>query len=117
MAYDRLLDVRNSLCQLDEFVRACTQCWEKRLPYGIYNVTNPGAVSTREVVELIRKSGLCRDKEFRFFESEDEFMATAAKTPRASAVMDSSKILSHGVPLTEVHQAIETCLKNWKAAS
>ena len=35
-------------------------CWEKRVPFGIYNVTNPGRVTTREVVELIRKSGVCQ---------------------------------------------------------
>jgi dTDP-4-dehydrorhamnose reductase len=116
MAYERLLDVRNSLCQLDEFVRACTQCWEKRLPYGIYNVTNPGAVTTREVVALIQKHGFGRDKRFQFFASEEEFMANAAKTPRASAVMDSSKILSQGIELTEVHEAIEWCLRHWKPA-
>ena len=64
-------------------------------PFGTYNVINPGRVTTREVVELIRQSGVCR-KEFRFFDDEAEFMRVAAKTPRSNCVLDSSKLQRPG---------------------
>ena len=112
MRYERLLEATNSLSQLQEFVRACWECFEKGLPGGLYNVTNPGCVTTHEVVELIRKSGVSQ-KEFQFFRDESEFMQKAAITPRSNCVLDSSKILSHGIHLTQVHEAIETALKNW----
>jgi len=54
-------------------------------------VTNPGSVTTREVVELIRQSGVCR-KEFKFFRDEDEFMRVAAKTPRSNCVLNTTKL-------------------------
>ena len=41
----------------DEFVAVTFACWEKHIPFGTYNVTNPGYVTTREVVELIQASG------------------------------------------------------------
>ena len=114
MRYERLLDAENSLSQLDEFVRATWECWEKRVPFGIYNVTNPGFVNTREVVDLIRKSGVS-NKQFEFFSSESDFMQKAAKTPRSNCVLDSSKLLASGIVMSEVHDAIAKALKNWKA--
>ena len=115
MRYDRLLDARNSLSQLDEFVRATWECWQRRLPFGIYNVTNPGSVTTREVVDLIRASGVAK-KEFQFFASEEEFLRQAAKTPRSNCVLDSGKLLRHGVALTEIHEAIAQALRQWQRA-
>ncbi len=114
MAYEQLLDVENSISQLDEFVKACWKCWEKRIPYGTYNITNPGVVSTREVAALIQSHGFCPDKEWKYFKDEAEFLEKAAKTPRANCVMDSSKIMNEGIHLTEVHDAIHQALTNWK---
>lgn len=116
MRYNRLLAAENSLSQLDEFVRATWECWEKRVPFGIYNVTNPGSVTTQEVVELIKKTGVS-DKEFSFFDNEDEFMHIAAKTPRSNCVLDTTKLQTAGIRMTEVHEAVETALKNWNAES
>ncbi len=115
MQYDRLLDARNSLSELHECVRAMWQCWAKRVPFGIYNVTQPGSVTTREVVELIKESGVCR-KEFKFFASEEEFMRLAAKTPRSNCVLDTGKLTRAGIPLTEVHDAIRRALRDWKSS-
>jgi dTDP-4-dehydrorhamnose reductase len=111
--YATLLDAANSISQLEEFVAATFACWEKRVPFGIYNVTNPGQVTTREVVDLIRKSGVSH-KDFKFFANEAEFMRTAAKTPRSNCVMTSAKLAATGIKMTEVHEAIERDLKRWR---
>ena len=113
MRYERLLDAANSISQLDEFAAATFACWEQRVPFGTYNVTNPGAITTREIVELIRRSGVCT-KEFKFFASEDEFMRVAAKTPRSNCIMDSSKLAAAGIRLTEIHAAVERDLHQWR---
>jgi len=111
--YERLLDACNSISHLDEFVRACWDCWQNRVPFGKYNVTNTGSVSTREVVELIRKI-LKPLKEFLFFENESEFMQLAAKTPRSNCVMSNGKLREAGIQISNVHDAIEKSLRNWK---
>ncbi len=113
MRYERLLEVENSLSHLGEFVSATVQCMQKKLPYGTYNVTNPGSVTTREVVEIIRASGV-RQWEPQFFASEDDFMQTAAKAPRSSCVLDSAKIIEAGIKLTPVREAIGRALQNWR---
>jgi len=115
MRYERLLEASNSLSELPEFVAATFACWERRIPFGIYNVTNPGHVTTHEVVDLIRQSGVCA-KEFKFFKSEDEFMHVAAKTPRSNCVLDAAKIARAGIVMTEVHEAIAKDLRAWRKA-
>lgn len=116
MRYSRLLEATNSISELDEFVEATLSCWTKRVPFGTYNVVNPGRVTTREVVDLIRKSGVIQ-KDFQFFSNETEFMATAAKTPRSNCVMDSSKLAGVGITLTPVHEAVARDLRAWKRAA
>jgi dTDP-4-dehydrorhamnose reductase len=115
MRYSRLLEASNSISHLEEFCAATFACWERRVPFGTYNVTNPGQVTTHEVVDLIRASGVCR-KDFVFFKDEDEFMHVAAKTPRSNCVMDSSKLAATGIKLTEVHEAVAKSLRDWQSA-
>ena len=96
-----------------DFVRACLDTWELRAPFGIYNVTNPGFVTTRHVVELVEKY-LKPAKKFEYWESDEEFYKVAAKTPRSNCVMDISKLLKAGVKVRPVEEALEHALKNWK---
>lgn len=114
MRYERLLDATNSLSQLDEFVAATWALWEKRAPFGTYNVTNPGAITAREVVALIEKIGVCR-KSWSFFTDEREFMRVAARTPRSNCVLDSSKLAGAGVAMTPVAEAVERAVRDWRA--
>ncbi|MGB2401926.1 MAG: sugar nucleotide-binding protein [Akkermansiaceae bacterium] len=111
--YDTLLEAENSISHIDEFVRCCTETYRKEVPFGTYNVTNTGFVTTREVAELI-KTHLLPEKDFKFFSDEDEFMQIAAKTPRSNCVMDNSKLLSSGIEIREVHDAIIDSLQNWQ---
>ncbi len=113
MRYARLLEAANSLSQLDEFCAATLACWERRVPFGTYHVTNPGHVTTREVVDLIHASGVCR-KKFDFFQDEAEFMRVAAKAPRSNCVLDSTKLARAGIAMTEVHEAVARDLARWQ---
>jgi dTDP-4-dehydrorhamnose reductase len=116
MRYARLLEATNSISELNEFAEATFACWSKRIPFGTYNVTNPGHVTTHEVVDLIRASGVCT-KAFDFFPSEEAFMKVAAKTPRSNCVLSPAKLASFGITLTEVHEAIARDLRAWKKAA
>ena len=116
MRYQTLLAAENSISQLEEFVAATFACWEKRVPFGTYNVTNPGHVTTHEVVDLILQSGVC-PKNYVFFKDESDFMHTAAKTPRSNCVMSSAKLAAVGIVMTEVHEAVARDLARWKKAA
>ena len=114
MRYDRLLMATNSLSQLDEFADACVASWTQRVPFGTYNLTNPGSVTTRDVVRLIQKHGLS-NRDFQFFESDDQFMKLAAKTPRSNCVLDSTKAIAAGLPLSPIEESLEKAMRNWQS--
>jgi len=116
LRYNTLLEAENSISQLEEFVESTFACWEKRVPFGIYNITNPGFVTTHGVVELIKKTGVS-NKDFQFFKDESQFMTLAAKTPRSNCTMNSSKLASVGIKMTEVHEAVERDLRRWVKAT
>ncbi|PQO28771.1 sugar nucleotide-binding protein [Blastopirellula marina] len=112
LRYQRLLRATNSLTFLDEFAESCLHCAENRPETGIYNVTNTGYVTTDEVVERLKTHGIT-DKEFQFFDSEEEFMQTAAKAARSNCVMNNQKAIAAGFPLSEVHEALDKAMANW----
>jgi dTDP-4-dehydrorhamnose reductase len=111
--YAKVYDNVNSISHRADFVKACLDTWERRAPTGIYNVTNPGFVTTRHVVQLIEKI-LKPARKFEFWESDEEFYKVAAKTPRSNCVMDVSKLLAAGVKIRGVEEALEDSLHNWK---
>ena len=110
--YAKVYDNVNSISHRADFVKACLDTWELRAPFGIYNVTNPGYVTTRHVVEQIEKI-LKPARKFEFWKSDAEFYQTAAKTPRSNCVLDVSKLLTAGVKIRGVEEALEDSLKNW----
>jgi dTDP-4-dehydrorhamnose reductase len=111
--YAKVYDNVNSISHRADFVKACLDTWKLRAPFGIYNVTNPGFVTTKHVVQLIEKY-LKPAKKFEFWASDEEFYKVAAKTPRSNCVMDVSKLLAAGVKIRGVEEALEHSLKNWK---
>ena len=112
LSYEWLLDAENSISQRFEFIKACLDCFEKEVPYGVYNVTNPGAISAREITDIMKKHDLVK-KELKFFESEEAFMSEVVRAPRSNCIMSSEKLESVGIHLTEVHEAVDLACKNW----
>ena len=110
--YAKVYDNVNSISHRGDFVRACLDLWERRAPFGIYNVTNPGFVTTRSVVGLLEKI-LKPNRRFEFWKDDAEFYQIAAKTPRSNCVLDVSKLLAAGVKLRPVTEALEATLLNW----
>lgn len=111
--YPKVYENVNSISHRADFVKACLDTWMQRAPFGIYNVTNPGYVTTRHVVELIEKI-LKPARKFEFWANDEEFYKLAARTPRSNCVMDSSKLLAAGVKIRPVEAALEDSLRNWK---
>jgi dTDP-4-dehydrorhamnose reductase len=111
--YPKVYDNVNSISHRADYVRACMDLWRLRAPFGIYNVTNPGFVTTREVVSAVERV-LKPQRKFEFWENDEEFYRVAAKTPRSNCVMDTTKLLKAGVKIRPVGEALEESLKSWK---
>lgn len=113
LAYPRLLDARNSLTHLAEFIPAALEFLRLRPEPGAYHFTNPGSVTTREVADLLAAT-LAPGRDFRFFADENEFMRLAARAPRSSCVLDSSKLARLGLPMMPVDEALRQAVGAWR---
>jgi UDP-glucose 4,6-dehydratase len=103
--YENLLEAENSVSHLDEFCQKCVECFTKDVEPGIYNMTNPGSITTSQVTEWMIKEGLT-DKKFNFFDSEEEFMTNAAIAPRSNCVLDTTKAEKAGIAMRPVEEAM-----------
>ena len=112
--YAKVYDNVNSVSHLGDYVRACFELFQSQAPFGIYNVTNPGFVTSSQVVRMI-EGVLQPDKTFEFFKDDREFYRLAAATPRSNCVLDSSKLLACGIEMRSVEEAILHALENWQA--
>jgi UDP-glucose 4,6-dehydratase len=108
--YDSLLEAENSVSHLDEFCQKCVESIEKEVEPGIYNMTNPGSVTTTQVTEWMIEQGVT-DKQFQFFEDEQHFMNKATKTPRSNCVLDTSKAEMAGIGMRPVEEAMRETMQ------
>ena len=111
--YSSLLEAENSISHIDDYVNSCLSSFTQECEHGIYNLTNSGSITTRQVVEWMKDEGVT-DKEFTFFENEEDFMAKAAITPRSNCVMDTSKAERNGIALRPVEEAVRDSLRKMR---
>jgi nucleoside-diphosphate-sugar epimerase len=113
LRYPRIYDNINSLSHRGDFAKACVDLWDRKAPAGVYNVTNPGMVCTREVVKMIQ-SILKPDRTFEFWASDEEFYRVGAKTPRSNCILEAGKLLDRGVNVRPVRDALRQSLVSWR---
>jgi len=110
LTYDKLLDARNSLSHRADFAKYTIDLIEQNVPFGIYNVTNKGSITTKEVVDLMREH-LKPNKEFKFFSNLDNFMQEVV-APRSNCTLDTSKIEKY-IPIRTVEEALKDALSKY----
>lgn len=110
ISYDNLLNATNSFSQLEEFVAACIDLSDSNR-YGIYNLTQPGYMTTKEIVDLLKSYKLVSDK--TYFKCIEDFERVVV-APRSNCVLDSSQAIRDGVKLTPIHIAMEKAIANYK---
>lgn len=111
LTYDRLIDVENSVSHRGDFVQACMQLMRRQAPFGIYNVTNPGEINTRRVVELIQQY-LGSKKQFDFFTDYDSFN-NSVKTGRSNCTLSTDKLLNY-VAMRPAEDALIDAIVNYR---
>jgi dTDP-4-dehydrorhamnose reductase len=114
--YPKVFNGVNSLSHLEDFVRACLDLWERQAPFGVYNMTNPGAVLTEQIVQMIERI-LKPNRRFEFWKDEEEFYRQGTKTLRSNCILDVSKLLVAGIKMRPVEEALEDSLRNWNVAT
>ena len=111
--YAKVYQNWNSLSHRGDFAAACLDSLIQKVPAGVFNIVNPGYISTREVVEKIRHK-LKPKWSPDFWQSDDEFYSFGASTPRSNCILDTSKLLNVSVKMRSVDEALEDALSKWK---
>jgi len=93
-------DAINSCSHLEDCVKACLDLREVRAPFGTYNVTNPGAMTTGRVAQEMR----------RVLRMSVRVRTGGQETSPPSCILDSGKLLRAGVKLRPMEEALEDCL-------
>jgi 3,5-epimerase/4-reductase len=110
LTYPRLYDNVNSLTCLTDAIPAMLQIAERDLPRGIYNVVNPGYVSTREITTILQPE---HPKPFQFFASDEEFLAAPNAMAGSNCVVEPSRLAAAGITVPTVQAALRTAVANW----
>ncbi len=105
----RQWDTIDSLSHLGDCVHACLDLWEMKAPFGVYNVTNPGAVRMRDLAAMMQQAlDLSRPIEFEERRVEP---AAGRWPPQSHCILDVSKLLSTGVKMRSLEAALEESLR------
>lgn len=101
--YPKLIDYTNSLTRLEDAAKVAVWFALNKPDPGIYNCTNPGSVTTREIADMM---GLTKE----WFRDEAEFLKTV-KAPRSHCVLDTSK-LEAIYQMPTVEHALRDCIEH-----
>jgi dTDP-4-dehydrorhamnose reductase len=105
----------NSISHLEDFVKAALDLWEIRAPFGTYNITNPGAISTRELVEGLKHIARVPSR-FKFGPPEEDPGRISSLAPQSNCILDVTKLLKTGVKIRPVAEAVKDSLEKMRLA-
>jgi len=111
LKYDNLISYKNSLTNindLNEFIYKFINLKNKP-EYGIYNVTNQGFITAKEVVEILKKHNL-ENKNWKFL-NQDEINF---KVGRSNCVLSTEKIKKLNLELPNIYSSIENEIGRFK---
>jgi len=114
--YDHVVDIPNSNTILHDLLPLSIAMSEHK-DTGVYNFTNPGAISHNEVLTLFRD--IVRPS-FKWANFSLEQQAKVIKAGRSNCLLDTTKLENkakeYGIVVPEVHEAYKGCFERMKAA-
>lgn len=113
MKYKKLLNATNSLTNIDEFVEQVYNVVRPRHAYdervatdSIYNLTQPGYITTKEIISIMSEHGLVNEREIEYFDNSTDFLKTV-QAPRSNCVLQNNSVEK----MTDLRKSIEESVK------
>jgi len=114
--YDRVVDIPNSNTILHDLLPAAILMAEHK-DLGIYNFTNPGAISHNEVLSLF-KEYVRPDFTWKNFTLDEQ--AKVIKAGRSNCELDTTKLVNklaeYNFKVPEIHEAYKGCFQRMAKA-
>jgi len=108
--YPKIISVPNSVSIVEDFIYTAKKLISKKRT-GIYNVTNPGAITNGEIMELYKE--IIDPKHTYKIISLKEF-SKLTKAQRSNCVLNTSKLESEGIKLPAIKDAMRKTLLKYK---
>jgi dTDP-4-dehydrorhamnose reductase len=105
--YEKVINEKNSITVIDDLLKTAAELIKKRKT-GIYNVTNPGSISHKEILDKYQE---LVDKNFKYTIIDTVDLKT--KAGRSNCVLNTDKLKKEGILLPDIHVAIEKILKDY----
>lgn len=116
IGYDSVVDIPNSNTILHDLLPASIILAEHS-ETGVYNFTNPGAISHNEVLTMFKEI-VRPELSWKNFTLEEQ--AKVIKAARSNCTLDATKLVTklkeYRYEIPEIHEAYEQCFKRMKAA-
>lgn len=111
LAFPKIVNIRNSMSHRYDAATACLDMIEQRVPFGTYHVTNPGAITPQEIIGMFDSAnGQARETSLWPI---DDYVKTR-RTLLSAGELDVSKLLSTGVKIRPIKEAVADAIKNWR---
>ncbi len=108
--YSKVISVPNSISVLDDFMAAAKALIEKRAT-GIYNVTNPGTLSHKEILDMYKE---IVDPTFAYELFSLEELERITKARRSNCGLSTKKLEKEGIHLRPVKDAVRDVLLQYR---
>ncbi|KAL6876507.1 NAD(P)-binding protein [Trichoderma novae-zelandiae] len=116
LSYERVVDIPNSNTVLHDLLPASV-ILAQHGETGVYNFTNPGAISHNEVLTLFKEI-VRPELSWKNFTLEEQ--AKVIKAGRSNCTLDTTKLATmlkgYQYEVPEVHEAYKKCFERMKAA-
>lgn len=115
MNYDRLISTPNSLTCVEDFGDVVNSVMNHPdLPFGEYNVVNPGSATAAEIVEMLGKFGV-KNPSHRFIDRSE----LNTKAARSNVILDTTKCREAGLEMPLVGKSLRKSVaqfaEKWRA--
>lgn len=110
ISYNNLISYKNSLTNIEDFNSFILKfiSLKDKPKYGIYNVTNTGFATAKEVTDILKKYNI-ENKNWKFLTQEQMNF----KAERSNCVLSTDKIKSIGLELPNVLGSLDYSIKNF----
>ena len=107
LKYEKVINVPNSMTVIEDFLPAAYELM-KRNKIGIYNMTNPGQIDHKTILNLY-KEVVNPDYTYTLM-SVEEMYEKYACAGRSNCLLNTDKLASEGIRMRPIKDAIRDCL-------
>lgn len=108
--YERVINEPNSMSVIGDLISATVQLIEKQKT-GIYNVTNPGFITHKEILDMYKE---IVDPTFTYTLMDTKELSGVTKAGRSNCILNTEKLTKDGIVLPEIHVAVRDVLMHYK---